>query len=94
MLIKKWYFTKGCKSIVNILNNLFQYYYKMSQYQSLNIKLADLQLNESKSGTKNTTDVTLRLSSNMIGTNEANFPHKLLLNNRQVATLGKAFRKT
>ena len=54
----------------------------MSQYQSLNIKLADLQLNESKSGTKNTTDVTLRLSSNMIGTNEANFPHKLFLNNR------------
>ena len=66
----------------------------MSQYQSLNIKLADLQLNESKSGTKNTTDVTLRLSSNMIGTNEVNFPHKLLLNNRQVATLGKVFRKT
>ena len=43
---------------------------------------------------QNTTDVTLRLSSNMIGTNEVNFPHKLLLNNRQVATLGKAFRKT
>ena len=43
---------------------------------------------------QNTTDVTLRLSSNMIGTNEANFPHKLLLNNRQVATLGKVFRKT
>ena len=43
---------------------------------------------------QNTTNVTLRLSSNMIGSNEANFPHKLLLNNRQVATLGKAFRKT
>ena len=62
----------------------------MSQYQSLNVKLADLQLNESKPGTK----YHRCNSSNMIGTNEANFPHKLLLNNRQVANLGKVFRKT
>ena len=36
---------------------------------------------------KNETDVILRLSSNMIGNSddEANFPHKLLLTNRQVA---------
>ena len=54
----------------------------MSEYQSINVKLADLQLIESKSGTKNVTDVALRLSSNMIDTNEANFHEKLLLNNR------------
>ena len=33
----------------------------------------------------------LRLSSNMIGDNETNFPHKLLLANRQVLNLPKAF---
>ena len=33
----------------------------------------------------------MRLSSNMIGDNETNFPHKLLLTNRQVSNLRKAF---
>ena len=37
------------------------------------------------------TEVVLILSSNMIGDNETNFPHKLLLTNRQVENLGKAF---
>ena len=36
-------------------------------------------------------NVVLRLSSNMIGDDETNFPHKLLLSNRQVANLRKAF---
>ena len=40
---------------------------------------------------KNETEVVLRLSSNMIGDNETNFPHKLLLTNRQVSNLRKAF---
>ena len=42
---------------------------------------------------KKGSDVILRLSSNMIGNSdeETNFPHKLLLTNRQVAYLGKAF---
>ena len=41
---------------------------------------------------KNETDVILRLSSNMIGnSDETNFPHKLLLTNRQFANLRKAF---
>ena len=35
--------------------------------------------------------MVLRLSSNMIGDNETNFHHKLLLTNRQVANLRKAF---
>ena len=33
----------------------------------------------------------MRLSSNMIGDDETNFPHKLLLTNRQVANLRKSF---
>ena len=40
---------------------------------------------------KNETEVVLRSSSNMIGDNETNFSHKLLLTNRQVAYLRKAF---
>ena len=65
----------------------------MTQYNSLNVKLSNLQLNKLKSAIKNETDVILRLSSNMIGNSddEANFPHKLLLTNRQVANLRKAF---
>ena len=56
----------------------------MTQYNSLNAKL-------SNSARKNETEVVLRLSSNMIGDNETNFPHKLLLSNRQVASLHKSF---
>ena len=63
----------------------------MTQYNSLNVKLSNSQLNKFKSAIKNETEVVLRLSSNMIGDNETNFPHKLLLTNRQVANLRKAF---
>ena len=65
----------------------------MTQYKSLNIKLSNSQLNKLKSAIKNETDVILRLSSNMIGNSydETNFSHKLLLTNRQVANLRKAF---
>ena len=63
----------------------------MTQYNSLNVKLSDSQLNKFKSATKNETEVVLRLSSNMIGDNETDFPHKLLLTNRQVANIRKAF---
>ena len=65
----------------------------MTQYNSLNVKLSNSQLNKLKSALKNETDVILRLSSNMIGhsDDETNFPHKLLLTNRQVANLRKAF---
>ena len=59
----------------------------MMQYNSLNVKL-----NKLKSAIKkNKTEIVLRLSSNMIGDDETNFPHKLLLTNRQVANLRKAF---
>ena len=63
----------------------------MMQYHSLNAKLSNSQLNKLKSAIKNETEVVLRLSSNMIGDNETNFPHKLLLTNRQVSNLHKAF---
>ena len=65
----------------------------MAQYNSLNVKLSDLQLNKLNSVINNKTEVVLRLSTNMIGNSEdeTNFPHKLLLTNRQVANLGKVF---
>ena len=63
----------------------------MTQYNSLNVNLSSSQLNKLKSAIKNETEVVLRLSSSMIGDNETNFPHILLLTNRQVTNLCKAF---
>ena len=65
----------------------------MTQYNSLNVKLSNSQLSKLKSSIKNETDIVLRLSSNMIGNSgdTTNFPHELLLTNRQVANLRKAF---
>ena len=67
----------------------------MTQYNSLNVKVSNSQLNKLKSAIKNETDVVLRLSLNMIGNldDNTNFPHELLLTNRQVANLRKAFAK-
>ena len=65
------------------------YQHKMTQYNSLNVKLSSSQRNKSKSTIKNETEVVLRLSSNMIGNNETNFPHELLLTDRQVSSLRK-----
>ena len=63
----------------------------MTQYNSLNVKLSNSQLNKLKSAIKNETEVILRLSSTMIGDDETNFPHKILLTNRQISNLPKAF---
>ena len=67
----------------------------MTQYNSLNVKLSNSQVNKLNSAIKNKIDVILRLSSNMIGNSddETNIPHKLLLTNRQVTNLHKAFAK-
>ena len=54
-------------------------------------KAINSQLNKFKSAIKNENEVVLRLSPNMIGDNETDFPHKLLLTNRQVSNLRKAF---
>ena len=58
----------------------------------MNVNLSNSQLTKLKSAIKNETHVVLRLSLNMIGysDDETNFPHKLLLTNRQVADLRKA----
>ena len=63
----------------------------MTQYKSLKVKLSNSQLNEFKSTIKKETEAVLRLSLNMIVDDETNFPHKLLLTNRQVSNLRKAF---
>ena len=51
---------------------------KLTQCNSLNVKLSNSQLNQFKSAIKKENEVVLRLSSNMIGNDETNFPHKLL----------------
>ena len=65
----------------------------MTQYNRLNVKLSNSQLHKLKSAIKNETEVVLRLPSNIIGNSDdkINFPHELLLTNRQVANLRKAF---
>ena len=65
----------------------------MTQYNSLNVKLSILQLIKLKSAIKIETEIVLRLSSNIIcnSDDETNFAHELLLTNRQVPNLHKAF---
>ena len=63
----------------------------MTQYNSLNVKLLNSQLNKLKSAIKNESEVVLRLSSNMIGNDKTNFPYELLLTDRQVSNLRKSF---
>ena len=67
----------------------------MAHYSSLNVKLSNSQLDKLKSSKKNETDVVLRISSGMLGNSNdiTNFPHELLLTNRQVANIRKAFAK-
>ena len=64
----------------------------MTQYNSLNVKLSNSQLNKLKSAIKSKTELVLGLSSNMIGNSndEITFLQELLLTNRQVANLCKA----
>ena len=54
--------------------------YKVTQYNTLNIKFSNSYLNKLKSIIKNGTEVTLKLSSNVVGdsNDENHFPHKLL----------------
>ena len=65
----------------------------MAQYNSLNVKLSNSQLNKLKSAIKNETKVVLKLTSNMIGNSddETKFPHKLFLTDRQVSDIRKSF---
>ena len=65
----------------------------MTQYNTLNKKLSNSQLNKLKSRIKNGTEVTLRLLSSVVidSNDQTNFPHKLLLSDTQVSMLRKAF---
>ena len=65
----------------------------MTQYNSLSVRLSNSQLNKLKSAIKNETDVILRISSGMVdnSNDNTNFPHKLLLTDRQVVNIRKAF---
>ena len=54
------------------------------------MKLSNSQLDKLKAAIENKTEVASRLSSNMVCDDKTNFPHKLLLTNRQVANLRKA----
>ena len=65
----------------------------MTQYNSLNVKLLNSQLNKLKSAIKNETEVVLRLFPNMMvdSNDKTNFPRELLLTGRQVSSIRKAF---
>ena len=65
----------------------------MTQYNFLNVKLSNSPFKKLKSGIKNGTEVTLKLSQNVVvdSNDENNFPHKLLLTNTQVPRLRRAF---
>ena len=65
----------------------------MTQYNRVNVKLSTSQLNKLKSAIKNENDVVIRLSPTMTGdsNDKANFAHELLLTDRQVSSIRKAF---
>ena len=65
----------------------------MAQYNTLNVKLSNSQLHKLKSAIKNGTELTLNLSSNLMGNSndETNFPHKLLITDTHVSKIRKAF---
>ena len=61
----------------------------MVEYNKLNVKLSDSQLNKLKSAVKIQRGVTLRLSMKMF--NGKDLPHELLLTTRQKTKLRNAF---
>ena len=65
----------------------------MTQYNKSNTKLSNSQLNKLKSAIKKETDAVIRLSPNLISDSngKSNFPHELLVTDRQVSSIRKAF---
>ena len=65
----------------------------MTQYNRVNVKLSNSQLNKLKSAKKNENDVVIRLSSSIIGdsNDKTSFPHELLLTDKKVSSIRKAF---
>ena len=62
----------------------------MVEYNTVNAKLSNLQLNKSKSAVKNNKRTTLRMNAKMFDGNK--LPHELLLTTRQTTKLRNAFR--
>ena len=60
----------------------------MVEYNTINAKLSDSQLNKLKSAVKNAQRTTLRMSARMF--NGKNLPHELLLTTRQTTKLRNA----
>ena len=65
----------------------------MTQYNTLNVKLSNSQLDGLKAEIQNGTKVTLNLSPNVVtdSNDETNFSNKLLLTNTQASRLRKSF---
>ena len=65
----------------------------MTQQNTLSLKLSYSRLNKLKSEIKNGTEVTLKVSSNVVvySKDRNNFLHKLLLTNTQVSKFWKTF---
>ena len=65
----------------------------MAQYNKLNTKLSNSQLIKLKSAIKNETYAVIILSPNLISDSngKSNFPHELLVTDRQVSSVRKAF---
>ena len=60
----------------------------MVEYNKINVKLSDSQLNKLKTTAKNQTGVNLRMDMKMFNGN--NLPHELLLTKRQTSKLRNA----
>ena len=65
----------------------------MTQYNNLSVKLSNSQFNKLKSEMENGTDVTLKISPNVVGdsNDEKIFLHNMLLTNTQISKLRRAF---
>ena len=65
----------------------------MTKYNILNVKMASSPLNKLNSGVKNGTEVTLNLSSNVVGdsNDETNFADKFLLMTHKFGGFTKLF---
>ena len=61
----------------------------MVEYNTINVKRSDSQLNKLKNAIKNKPGTSLRMSARMI--NGTNLPHELLLITRQTTKLRNAF---
>ena len=74
------FFTRNFETVVTLFLFLIKYKHKMTQCNTLNVKMSNSKLYKLKSGINNGIEVTLKLSSNVIGNSneDINFSHKLL----------------